>query len=163
MQQKRAKSNFARIQEVTRRIQADVTLSLGHGHADWDANGLPDITGEEADLTSKFAHVRPFHKGFITPDPNGDIKLGANGRWSLTEQPTRHGIYRFRLDFNDGANLTIREIGIVEGATFQGVGDGQIYIPLANVLGHGEWVDMFRHEASTKLHEEKTFDFTFHP
>lgn len=161
--QKRAKSNFARIQDVARIIASDVTLSLGHGHPDWDQNGLPDITGEEADLTAKFAHVRPFHKGFIKPDDDGEIDLAPHGRWSLTADQTRHGILRFRLDYAEAANLAIREIAITEGATFQGVGDGQIYIPLANIQEHGNWLDMFRLPVSTKLHEQKTFDYTFHP
>lgn len=155
--------NIARVKEVTRRLAQNVTLGLGRGSPSWDSDGLAPFAGEETALIDQLAHVRPFFKGYLKPDPNGEINHGQYGKFSISQTPTRHGVFRFRLDYEDAVNESVREMAAFEDAQFSNVGDGQIYIPQSNILSSGTAIDMIRFTAWRKLKEQRVLDLTIHP
>ena len=98
------------------------------GGEDWDALDTPPSPSVLAtELLSETGRHLLTSANFCTQDDDGEIVV-PTGRYSVSQVQTNHIYLRFNFDFEDGAGLEIREIGVFSGGSVNvGLPPGQLY------------------------------------
>jgi hypothetical protein len=101
-------------------------VAWGTGDEAWDSEAVPEDTVQEA-LLNEVGRRIVDEVFFCVPDDQGELEA-ANGRFSLSDEPTRNLFIRVRYDFADAAGHTIRELGLfINGKTDDDLPPGQQY------------------------------------
>jgi hypothetical protein len=101
-------------------------MAWGTGDAAWDAEPIPEDTVQEA-LLNEVGRRAVDEVFFCVPDNQGELEA-ANGRFSMSENPTRNLFIRVRYDYSDASTYTIRELGLfINGETDGELPPGQKY------------------------------------
>ncbi|MFT4927520.1 MAG: hypothetical protein ACI8WB_003631 [Phenylobacterium sp.] len=129
-------TNSGRSELVRAIYQQPVFMAWGRADGAWvtppaeslDSSGLQDAIGYR-----QATQVR-----YCVPDEAGQIEV-SSGKFSLSDEPTRHLYLQFRYDFIDAVGETIREIGVYLGTAVQaGLPAGQVYFTTAEVDDSGK-------------------------
>lgn len=136
-------------------------LAWGGGDPDWDLleNPPPPSVLSVALVNETGRHILTA-ASFCTEDPEGEIVV-PTGRYTASVAQTNHIYLRFNFDFEDGAGLEIREIGVFSGGSvIAGLPPGQLYFDPAEVDDPGtlvllENVDLFTRASNIR----QTFEF----
>lgn len=118
-------------------------LAWGAGDEDWDEidwqnpEEVPPLPVDATDLLDTVGYRRATDVRFVVPDEDGAI-IVPNGRFSLSEVPTRYVYTRFNFDFEDSPQATIREAGVFVGTeAIEGLPPGQAYFLPAQIADPG--------------------------
>jgi hypothetical protein len=90
-----------------------IHLAWGSGSVDWDVSEPPETTGTTA-LLAEVGRRKVTQAMFCAPDPAGEIVV-SEGRFTISEAPTKFLYLRFAFDFLDAQDATIRELGVFIG------------------------------------------------
>lgn len=90
-----------------------IHLGWGSGSADWDITQPPESIGTTA-LLAEVGRRKVTQSLFCVPDPVGEIVV-AEGRFTVSQVPTKYLYLRFAFDFLDAPTATIRELGVFIG------------------------------------------------
>lgn len=138
-----------------------IHMAWGSGNAAWDTvPQAEDLTATA--LTSLIGYRKAQYVAYCEPDAAGEI-IVPTGRFSETLTPTKHLYMRFAFDFTDAPTSTIRELGVMVGATTNpGLPVGQMYFEPSQVVTPGylllvEHIQKFERSASVR----QTFEFVF--
>jgi hypothetical protein len=101
-------------------------LAWGTGDEAWDTEPEPEDTTREA-LINEVGRRIVDEVFFCEPDDEGELEA-SNGRFTLSESPTRNLFVKVRYDFSDASGYTIRELGLfINGETDGELPSGQKY------------------------------------
>jgi hypothetical protein len=90
-----------------------IYLAWGSGDAAWDTTQ----PGESVDTSALLAEVgrrKVTQSMFCKPDPAGEI-IVTEGRFTVSQTPTKYLYLRFAFDFTDAAGAVIRELAVFTG------------------------------------------------
>lgn len=90
-----------------------IHLAWGNGSVDWDAVP-PTESVSTTKLLAEVGRRKVTQALFCTPDTAGEI-IVAQGRFSVSQNPTKYLYLRFAFDFEDGGVNVIRELGVFMG------------------------------------------------
>jgi hypothetical protein len=111
-------------------------VAWGTGDPAWDAEPIPENSLQEALLHEVGRRVVD-EIVFCLPDDQGELEA-ANGRFTLSDVPTRNLFIKVRYDFSDASDYTIRELGLfVNGETDGDLPIGQQYFLPHQVIDPG--------------------------
>jgi hypothetical protein len=138
-------------------------VAWGTGDEAWDTEPVPEDATQEA-LLHEVGRRAVDEVFFCTPDEQGELEA-ANGRFTLSETPTRNLFVRVRYNFSDGSGYTIRELGLfVNGAIDGELPPGQEYFLPNQVINLG-FLLLLEHEApmirTPAIRESFSFVVTF--
>ncbi len=112
-----------------------VYLGLGRGDGQWQTP--PADSPDAQSLFDPIGFRKSSEMSFCTPDSAGDIEV-SSGTFSKTTTPTRHLYLRFRFDFDDALEQTVREIGVFLGTEPKaGQPTGQMYFDAGLIDAQG--------------------------
>ena len=129
-------TNTGRSELVKAILEQPIFMAWGRADGAWtepeseaiDATALQDVIGFR-----KATQV-----SYCKPDANGDIEV-SSGKFTLTDQQTRHLFLQFRFDFRDALEETIREIGVFLNTQLKDdLPDGQVYFDADEVTDSGQ-------------------------
>jgi hypothetical protein len=138
-------------------------VAWGTGDAAWDSEPIPEDTTQET-LTNEVGRRIVDKVLFCVPDEQGELEA-SNGRFSVSETPTRNLFIEVRYDFSDASQYTIREIGLfINGKTDEELPPGQQYFLPNQVIDPGILL-LLEHEPamirSPAVREKFSFVITF--
>jgi hypothetical protein len=111
-------------------------VAWGTGAESWDSGPIPEDTTQTA-LLNEIGRRVVKEVSFCEPDDEGELEA-SNGRFTISETPTRNLFVRVRYDFSDGQGYTIRELGLfVDGETAEDLPPGQEYFLPEQVVSPG--------------------------
>jgi hypothetical protein len=111
-------------------------VAWGTGDSAWDADPMPENSLQEALLHEVGRRVVD-EVVFCTPDDHGELEA-ANGRFTMSEIPTRNLFIKVRYDFSDAVSYTIRELGLFINGEIDGdLPPGQEYFLPSQVVSPG--------------------------
>jgi hypothetical protein len=111
-------------------------VAWGTGDEAWDDTPIPEDTTQEA-LMNEVGRRVVDEVFFCEPDDEGELEA-ANGRFTLSETPTRNLFVRVRYNFSDGSGYTIRELGLFINSEIDGdLPEGQEYFLPNQVIDPG--------------------------
>lgn len=90
-----------------------IHLAWGSGSADWDVTP-PTESISTSELLAEVGRRKVTQSLYCTPDPVGEIVV-AEGRFTVSNTPTKYLYLRFAFDFLDAPTETIRELGVFIG------------------------------------------------
>lgn len=90
-----------------------IHLAWGSGSADWDVTPPTESIATTA-LLAEVGRRKVTQSLFCTPDPVGEIVV-SEGRFTVSNTPTKYLYLRFAFDFLDAPDETIRELGVFIG------------------------------------------------
>jgi hypothetical protein len=101
-------------------------VAWGTGDEAWDLDPVPEDTTQEA-LTNEVGRRIVEEVFFCEPADQGELEA-SNGRFTLSETPTRNLFVKVLYDFSDGSGYTIRELGLfINSKTDSELPPGQEY------------------------------------
>lgn len=131
-------------------------VALGRGDPAWDAVDradpawqsqlLPDAA-QARGLVSEIGRRIADEVAFVFPDPQGEIPL-PESRWSRCPPGTvsNHLYVQAFLDYPDGANETVRELGLFAGGVIaDGVAPGKRWLAPADLDAPGHLMRLVRY------------------
>lgn len=112
-------------------------IAVGRGLVAWDT--VPEaVPNDIAALTDAIAWHRSRAVEYDTPDVDGIWATPGGGTWTVSPDPTRHLMLRFKLDFADLTGETLREAAVYLGTTVNGgVPGGQFLIDPVDITDTG--------------------------
>jgi hypothetical protein len=111
-------------------------IAWGTGDVAWDNSPIPEDTTQET-LINEVGRRIVDEVFFCAPDDAGELEA-ANGRFTLSETPTRNLFIKVRYDFMDGSEYTIRELGLfINGEIAEDLPPGQQYFLPSQVTDPG--------------------------
>lgn len=114
-----------------------VHLAWGSGSTDWDVTPPTENISTTA-LLAEVGRRKVTQALFCTPSPTGEIVV-SEGRFTISDTPTKYLYLRFAFDFTDAQDAVIRELGIFVGTVVDPVVPaGQDYIVPAEVDDQGQ-------------------------
>ncbi|WP_288075262.1 hypothetical protein [Pseudomonas sp.] len=90
-----------------------IHLAWGSGSVDWDVTPATEDVGTSS-LLAEVGRRKATQVLYCTPDPLGEIVV-TEGRFSISETPTKYLYVRFAFDFTDAQDATIRELAVFVG------------------------------------------------
>lgn len=90
-----------------------IHLAWGSGSVDWDVSQPPESIGTST-LLAEVGRRKVTQAMFCSPDPLGEIVV-SEGRFTISQTPTKFLYLRFAFDFLDAQDATIRELGVFVG------------------------------------------------
>jgi hypothetical protein len=138
-------------------------VAWGTGDEAWDDTPIPEDTRQET-LINEVGRRIVDEVFFCEPDDQGELEA-ANGRFILSETPTRNLFIKVRYDFTDGTGHTIRELGLFINAETDGeLPPGQQYFLPSQVINPGILL-LLEHESAMirtpAVRESFSFVLTF--
>lgn len=116
-------------------------LAWGNGVVDWDAVP-PTESVSTSSLISEVGRRKVTQVMFCVPDTNGEI-IVAEGRFSISQAPTKYLYMRFAFDFPDGGTNVLRELGVYVGTVAKAqVPANQDYLLPGDVLDPGQLLSL---------------------
>jgi hypothetical protein len=101
-------------------------VAWGTGDEAWDLEPAPEDT-TQGTLINEVGRRVVDEVLFCEPDDEGELEA-ANGRFTISETPTRNLFVRVQYDFSDASGYTIRELGLfINGETDGELPPGQKY------------------------------------
>lgn len=91
-----------------------IHLAWGSGSADWDVSQPAESIATSA-LLAEVGRRKVTQSLFCAPDPMGEIVV-TEGRFTVSQTPTKYLYLRFAFDFLDAQDATIRELGVFIGS-----------------------------------------------
>jgi hypothetical protein len=111
-------------------------VAWGTGDEAWDSEPIPEDTTQTA-LVNEVGRRVVSEVFFCEPDDQGELEA-ANGRFTLSETPTRNLFVKVQYDFSDASGYTIRELGLfINGETDDELPPGQEYFLPNQVISPG--------------------------
>lgn len=111
-------------------------MAWGTGDAAWGTTP-PDPPANATALVAEVARRQAQEVRFCQPDTSGIIYV-PEGRFTVTDTPTRYLYFRFNFEFNEAVGSTIREQAIfIDTVAAAGVPSGQFYLTPAQVANPG--------------------------
>jgi hypothetical protein len=138
-------------------------VAWGTGNVAWDSEPVPEDTTQESLLNEVGRRVID-EVFYCEPDDNGELEA-SNGRFTVSETPTRNLFIKVRYDFSDGSEYTIRELGVfINSETDGDLPPGQKYFLPNQVIDPGILL-LLEHEPamirSPAVRESFSFVITF--
>lgn len=90
-----------------------IHLAWGSGSVDWDITQPPESIST-SELLAEVGRRKVTQAMFCSPDPLGEIVV-SEGRFTISQTPTKYLYLRFAFDFLDAQDATIRELGVFVG------------------------------------------------
>lgn len=90
-----------------------IHLAWGSGSVDWDVSQPPESITTST-LLAEVGRRKVTQAMFCSPDPLGEIVV-SEGRFTISEVPTKFLYLRFAFNFLDAQDSTIRELGVFVG------------------------------------------------
>lgn len=90
-----------------------IHLAWGTGSADWDL-APPTESVSTTKLLAEVGRRKVTQSLFCSPDPVGEIVV-SEGRFTVSQVPTKYLYLRFAFDFLDSPDATIRELAVFIG------------------------------------------------
>lgn len=120
-----------------------IHLAWGTGDTAWDTTPVPEgVTATQ--LVAEIGRRRATQTLFCLPDPNGEIEV-PNGRFTISQTPTKYLYMRFTFDFADAADKVIRETAVfLSTAAASSVPTTQAYLTPAQVADPGQMLALER-------------------
>lgn len=117
--------------------ESPIHLAWGSGSVDWDTSQPPESIGTTA-LLAEVGRRKVTQSLYCQPDPTGEIVV-SEGRFTISNTPTKYLYLRFAFDFLDAYEATIRELGVFIGTQAEStVPAGQDYLELSDVADPGQ-------------------------
>lgn len=114
-----------------------IHLAWGNGDVAWDSSPSPE-TPATSNLLAEVGRRKVTQALYCRPDPAGEL-IVSEGRFTVSQTPTKYLYLRFAFDFMDAADQTIRELGVFIGTTAKSsVPVGQDYLLPADIDNHGQ-------------------------
>lgn len=114
-----------------------IHLGWGSGSADWDVTPPIESVATSA-LLAEVGRRKVTQSLYCVPDPVGEIVV-AEGRFSVSQVPTKYLYLRFAFDFVDAPDAAIRELAVFVGTQAKAtVPVGQDYLLPADVEDPGQ-------------------------
>lgn len=111
-------------------------MAWGTGDAAWGTTP-PDPPANATALVAEVARRKAQEVRFCQPDNAGTIYV-PEGRFTVTDTPTRYLYFRFNFEFDEAVGSTIREQAIfIDTVAAAGVPSGQFYLTPAQVANPG--------------------------
>lgn len=118
-----------------------IHLAWGTGNASWDTTPVPEPAGATA-LVAEIGRRKVTQTLYCLPSADGEIEV-PNGRFTVSDVPTKYLYLRFTFDFNDAPAATIRETAIFLGTVAKaGVPANQNYLAPADVEDAGKMLSL---------------------
>lgn len=152
-------TNSGRIAMAMSVMSQPLHLAWGGGDPAWDTTPQPESITATA-LVNEVGRRAAAYVQFCQPDVAGEI-IVPTGRFSQTDQPTKHLYMRFAFDFTDAPAATIRELAVFVGTqVIGGLPPGQMYFTPAQLADPGtllviEHIQKFVRSAAVR----QTFEF----
>lgn len=123
--------------ELVRSLQEQpLFMAWGRGDGKWET--APAESMDSTDLIDAVGFRKATQVSYCTPDADGPIEV-TSGKFSLTDEQTRHLYLQFRYDYDDAIGETIREIAIfLNTQTKADLPEGQKYFPIDEVTDAGQ-------------------------
>lgn len=90
-----------------------IYLAWGSGDASWDVTP-PTESVDTAALLAEVGRRKVTQSMFCKPDAAGEI-IVTEGRFTVSQTPTKYLYLRFAFDFTDAAGAAIRELAVFTG------------------------------------------------
>ncbi|EDY2030049.1 hypothetical protein GTB64_004491 [Salmonella enterica] len=113
-----------------------IHLAWGSGDVAWDAQRTDPSTGA-TDLEAEVGRRKVTQTMYCTPKSDGEI-IVSQGRFTASVAPTKYLYLRFAYDFTDGAQATIRELGVFVGSQVSATPASPDYFLPAEVTSKGQ-------------------------
>jgi hypothetical protein len=111
-------------------------VAWGIGDPEWDTEPVPEDT-TRTELVNEVGRRVVDEVFFCEPDEEGELEA-SNGRFTLSETPTRNLFIRVRYNFTDASGYTIRELGLfINSETDGDLPEGQEYFLPNQVIDPG--------------------------
>ena len=111
-------------------------MAWGTGDAAWGTTP-PDPPASATALVAEVGRRKAQQVRFCTPDANGTIYV-PEGRFNITDTPTRYLVFQFNFDFTEASTSIIREQAIfLDTVAAAGVPSGQFYLSPSEVANPG--------------------------
>lgn len=118
-----------------------IHLAWGNGSVDWDSVPAPESVSTTK-LVAEIGRRKVTQAMFCAPSPAGEI-IVAEGRFSISQEPTKYLYLRFAYDFEDGDAEVIRELGVFVGTVVKGtVPANQDYLKPGDVADPGQLLSL---------------------
>lgn len=118
--------NDGRIGETEIFINLPIYFGWGRGLPEWDEIWQPEPVDSTA-LVDEVGRRLATQVQYVVPDDSGEIEL-PEGRYRVSQVPTRWAHVRVVFDYEDAAGETIREVAIFYGTEINdGLPEGQRY------------------------------------
>ncbi|UVF21368.1 hypothetical protein HPT29_009680 [Microvirga terrae] len=96
-------------------LAQSIHLAWGNGDVAWDASQAPESSAASA-LIAEVGRRRVTQALYCKPDPGGELVV-TEGRFTVSQTPTKYLYLRFAFEFADAADQDIRELGVFIGTT----------------------------------------------
>lgn len=112
-------------------------MAWGSGNEAWDTAPVPESMSDAA-LVAEVGRRKVTQAMFCIPDAAGEIVV-PNGRFTVSEAPTKYLYMRYAFDFTDSPTAVIREVGVFVGTVAKStVPAGQDYLLPADIESPGQ-------------------------
>lgn len=114
-----------------------IHLAWGSGQASWDTTP-PTESAVTSALDAEVGRRRVTQALFCTPSPTGEIVV-TEGKFTVSQTPTKYLYVRFAFDFQDAPAATIRELAVfINTVVKSSVPPTQDYIQPADIEDQGQ-------------------------
>lgn len=114
-----------------------IHLAWGNGDIAWDATPAPE-TPATSQLLAEVGRRKVTQALYCKPDPAGELVV-TEGRFTVSNTPTKYLYLRFAFDFTDASDQTIRELAVFIGTIAKStVPLGQDYLLPSDIEDHGQ-------------------------
>lgn len=90
-----------------------IHLAWGNGDVAWDVSQAPESPSTSG-LLAEVGRRKITQALYCKPDPAGELVV-TEGRFTVSQTPTKYLYLRFAFDFADASDQTIRELAIFIG------------------------------------------------
>lgn len=114
-----------------------IHLAWGNGNVSWDATPAPESPTTSV-LLAEVGRRKVTQALYCKPDPAGELVV-TEGRFTVSNTPTKYLYLRFAFDFEDASDQTIRELAIFVGTVAKAtVPTNQSYLLPADIETPGQ-------------------------
>ena len=113
-----------------------IHLAWGTGEPDWQKDTTPPEPIEATSLLKEIGRRVADEVIFCKKDADGDL-VTPTGRFKASKTPTNNLFLRFSFDFENAADQTIKELGVMIGAKTSSKLPGQRYFEAAEITDAG--------------------------
>lgn len=113
-----------------------IHLAWGSGDPSWDDTPVPESIDDDS-LVNEIGRRKAAVVRYCTPDSGGEVVV-PTGRFTFSDEPTRHIYMRFNFDFFDAPTAIIRETAVFIGTeTDPSLPPGQMYFEPGQIIDRG--------------------------
>ncbi len=130
-------ADSGRIAVATAVMAQPIHLAWGNGDVAWDAVQVPESPSTSS-LLAEVGRRKVTQALYCTPDPAGELVV-TDGRFTVSQTPTKYLYLRFAFDAADASDQTIRELAVYIGTVAKSsVPSGQDYLLPADIDDAGD-------------------------